>query len=98
APAVAVAVEPVPAPATRPHAAPSLPVGLDSLPLDARIVTGGGDPSYALPEKPEPGYSAVAPHIAESLLGLLDELDLPEHHRPQGEELRARLQGGVNWY
>lgn len=73
---------------------------LDSLPLDASIVLGGAaDPAYALPERSEPGYSAVAPHIAESLLGLLDELELPEHYQPQGDSLRQRLQGrGANWY
>ena len=56
------------------------------------------DPDFALPEHPEPGYSAVAPHIAESLQRLLDELDLPLHHQPQGEALRERLLGGLNWY
>ncbi|WP_043312119.1 GGDEF domain-containing protein [Pseudomonas sp. ML96] len=89
-----------PAPTARPAvvAAP-LASSLDSLPLDARIITGdGGDPAFALPERPEPGYSAVAPHIAGSLLGLLDELELPLHHQPQGEALRERLQGGLNWY
>ena len=82
------------------QAAPEKPFSsaLDSLPLDARIITGDGDPAFALPERPEPGYSAVAPHIAESLLGLLDELDLPEHHKPQGEALRERLLAGLNWY
>ncbi|MBD9426110.1 GGDEF domain-containing protein [Pseudomonas sp. PDM15] len=90
-----------PQPAVAPLAsrvAPSV-ASLDSLPLDARIITGdGGDPAFALPERPEPGYSAVAPHIADSLLGLLDELELPEHHQPQGEALRERLHGGLNWY
>ncbi len=56
------------------------------------------DPSYALPERPEPGYSAVAPHIGDSLLGLLDELELPAYHRPQGDALRQRVRGGLNWY
>lgn len=56
------------------------------------------DPAYALPEIPEPGYSAVAQHIGDSLLGLLDELELPERHQPQGESLRQRVQGGLNWY
>lgn len=59
---------------------------------------GSGDPAYALPGIPEPGYSAVAPHIGDSLMGLLDELELPERHQPQGEALRQRLQGGLNWY
>ena len=79
------------------HIPPQAPT-LDSLPLDARMLTGEGDPAYGLPERPEPGYSAVAPHVAESLLGLLDELDLPEHHQPQGQALRERVQGGLNWY
>jgi diguanylate cyclase len=56
------------------------------------------DPTYALPEIPEPGYSAVAQHIGDSLLSLLDELELPERHQPQGESLRQRVQGGLNWY
>jgi diguanylate cyclase len=59
---------------------------------------GSSDPAYALPEIPEPGYSAVAPHIGDSLMGLLDELELPERHQPQGEALRQRVQGGLNWY
>lgn len=71
---------------------------LDSLPLDARFFTGSDDPAYALPESAEPGYSAVAVHVAQSLLGLLDELELPARHQPQGEALRERLQGGLNWY
>ncbi|MEK1905847.1 MAG: diguanylate cyclase [Pseudomonas sp.] len=71
---------------------------LDSLPLDARIFTGEGNPEFALPDRPEPGYSAVAPHVAQSLQKLLDELDLPPRHQPQGEALRERLQGGLNWY
>lgn len=71
---------------------------LDSLPLAASIITGEGDPEYALPAMPEPGYSAIAPHVADSLRALLDELDLPAHHQPQAEALRQRLQGGLNWY
>ena len=71
---------------------------LDSLPLDARILIGEGDPDYALPPLPEPGYSAIAPHVSRSLLGLLDELELPTRHQPQAESLRARMQGGLNWY
>lgn len=89
---------PAPASYSTAPAPPRVAPHLDSLPLDARIITGDGDPEYALPEHSEPGYSAVAPHIAESLLGLLDELDLPDYHQPQGEALRERLQGGLNWY
>lgn len=77
-------------PAAQAPSAPPASSSLDSPP--------GSDPDYALPELPEPGYSAVAEHINASLLGLLDELELPTHHHPQGEALRQRLQGGLNWY
>ena len=62
----------------------------------ARVSTD--DPAYALPEIPEPGYSTVAPHIGESLLRLLDELELPARHQPQAEALRSRVLAGLNWY
>lgn len=94
-PAVASAVGSKPASGM---ASTKLTSALDSLPLDARVFSGSDDPAYALPEPSEPGYSAVAPHVAESLLGLLDELELPERHQPQGEELRARMRSGLNWY
>ena len=53
---------------------------------------------YALPESPEPSYSSVAVHIESTLLGLLSDLSLPEHHRPQAEAMRIRLEKGLNWY
>lgn len=56
------------------------------------------DTVYALPETPEPSYSSVALHIESTLLGLLTDLSLPEHHRPQAEALRSRLEKGLNWY
>ncbi len=56
------------------------------------------DSPYALPSSPEPSYSSVAAHIEETLLGLLDELTLPEHHRAQADAMRARLEHGLNWY
>ncbi|KIV71127.1 GGDEF domain protein [Pseudomonas sp. FeS53a] len=62
------------------------------------LITGEGDPAYELPPAPEPGYSAVAPHVAASLRSLLDELELPERHKPQAEDLRRRLEGNLNWY
>ncbi|MHC5347247.1 GGDEF domain-containing protein [Metapseudomonas furukawaii] len=95
-PPVPVPVLPAPMPAT-PASAPRSST-LDSLPLAASLITGEGDPDYALPSVPEPGYSAIAPHVAASLRALLDELDLPEHHQPQADALRQRLQGGLNWY
>ena len=56
------------------------------------------DSTFALPESPEPTYSSVAEHIESTLLGLLDDLSLPEHHRPQAEAMRKRLEKGLNWY
>ena len=53
---------------------------------------------YALPDSPEPSYSSVARHIEDTLLGLLDDLSLPERHRPHAEAMRERLQNGLNWY
>ncbi|MCU7246238.1 GGDEF domain-containing protein [Pseudomonas koreensis] len=56
------------------------------------------DVLYALPDSPEPSYSSVAKHIEDTLIGLLDDLTLPERHRPQAEAMRDRLQNGLNWY
>ncbi|HCE6995772.1 diguanylate cyclase [Pseudomonas aeruginosa] len=57
------------------------------------------DEAYELPPPmPEPGYSAVAPHIEASLLRLLDGLSLPSGHQPQAEALRERIDGSLNWY
>ncbi len=53
---------------------------------------------YSLPDGTEPTYSSVATHIEETLLGLLDELNLPERHRPQAQSVRERLEHGLNWY
>lgn len=79
-------------------ASPSPELALDSLPMSAAVLAGKGDSEYALPPTVEPGFSSIAPHISTSLLGLLDQLELPERHQPQGEELRKRMQGGLNWY
>lgn len=73
---------------------------LDSLPLPPGLVSverPEGDAEFALPSN-EPGYSTVAPHIAESLRKLLAELELPPRHQPQGEALLERLLGPLNWY
>lgn len=80
---------------------------LDSLPLPVAMAEALAaiDPEqpeqdvlYALPDSPEPSYSSVAKHIEHTLLGLLDDLSLPERHRPQAEAMRDRLQHGLNWY
>ena len=80
-------------------------VFLDSLPLPpamaqvlAAVNPAEPDTLYALPDSPEPSYSSVAKHIEDTLLGLLDDLTLPERHRPQAEAMRDRLQNGLNWY
>lgn len=56
------------------------------------------DPEYALPSLPEPGYSAIATHVETTLLGLLDELALPERHQDQADLLRERILAGLNMY
>lgn len=61
-------------------------------------VADSTDAEYDLPTSPEPSYSSVAAHIEQTLLGLLGDLNLPEHHRPQAEALRQRLEHGLNWY
>jgi diguanylate cyclase len=71
-----------PLPAASPQASPSVDPDLQ----------------YALPDSPEPSYSSVASHIEETLLGLLDDLTLPERHLPQAQAMRDRLKNGLNWY
>jgi diguanylate cyclase len=56
------------------------------------------DPEYALPAPPEPGYSAIAKHVETTLLGLLEELVLPERHQAQADLLRERIMAGLNMY
>ncbi|WP_455920988.1 GGDEF domain-containing protein [Pseudomonas putida] len=86
---------------------PSAPVFIDRLPLPAVMAEAiaaidpdapAEDVLYALPPSPEPSYSSVAAHIEDTLLGLLNDLTLPERHRPQAEAMRDRLQHGLNWY
>ncbi|VVO12856.1 diguanylate cyclase [Pseudomonas fluorescens] len=95
--------EPLPAADDAGHQTPELlddlrlssimaPVAVDD-PEAAQAVT-----CYALPDSPEPSYSSVARHIEDTLVGLLDELSLPERHKPQAESMRLRLQNGLNWY
>lgn len=53
---------------------------------------------FALPDGTEPTYSSVAAHIEDTLLGLLDDLTLPERHKAQAQSMRERLEHGLNWY
>ena len=78
---------------------------LDSLPLPAEIaqVLSATEPAdesdgFALPPSPEPSYSSVAEHIESTLLGMLDDLSVPERQQPLADSMRARLQHGLNWY
>ena len=75
----------------------------DPAPLSSDLAGEEPEPTehdilYALPDSPEPSYSSVAKHIEDTLLGLLDDLTLPERHRPQAESMRERLKNGLNWY
>ncbi|MNS23056.1 Response regulator PleD [compost metagenome] len=58
----------------------------------------GEDGPYALPYAVEPPYSQVAEHIEHTLIGLLDDLSLPERHKAQALEMRERVARGLNWY
>lgn len=74
----------------------SLPPVLESPESDPDALQSDG--TYALPDSPEPSYSSVAKHIEDTLLGLLEDLSLPERHRPQADAMRERLAHGLNWY
>ncbi|WP_028619893.1 GGDEF domain-containing protein [Pseudomonas sp. Ant30-3] len=111
-PDIALAEQPdiAPPPRVRPSDNPdelAVALFLDRLPLPPAMAQALAaiDPEqaehdilYALPDSPEPSYSSVAKHIEDTLLGLLDDLSLPERHRPQAEAMRERLQNGLNWY
>ncbi|HEN8710136.1 TPA: GGDEF domain-containing protein [Pseudomonas putida] len=60
--------------------------------------TFGEDEPYSLPDAVEPPYSQVAAHIEQTLIGLLDDLSLPERHKAQALEMRERVARGLNWY
>ncbi|MDZ3994437.1 diguanylate cyclase [Pseudomonas sp. Teo4] len=66
-------------------------------PAQAEEVAGEDGP-YALPDAVEPPYSQVAAHIEQTLIGLLDDLSLPERHKAQALEMRERVARGLNWY
>ena len=80
-----------------PEPAAPLPEPMAAPATETAPVIVAGD-EYALPVADEPGYSQVAEHIAASLLSLVGELELPPTHTEQGDQLRERLQAGLNWY
>lgn len=53
---------------------------------------------YLLPHSPEQAYSAIAERVESTLIGLLEDLQLPEHHKLQAAGLRERIEKGLNWY
>ena len=53
---------------------------------------------YRLPPSPGQAYSAIAERVESTLLGLLQNLRLPEHQQSQAQAMRERIQQGLNWY
>lgn len=78
-----------------PDAADSL---AEAEPTSTLEETFGEDGPYALPYAVEPPYSQVAAHIEQTLIGLLDDLSLPERHKAQALAMRERVARGLNWY
>ncbi|WP_447737688.1 diguanylate cyclase [Pseudomonas laurentiana] len=78
-----------------PDAADSL---AEAAPTSTREETFDEDGPYALPYAVEPPYSQVAAHIEQTLIGLLDDLSLPERHKAQALAMRERVARGLNWY
>ncbi|WDY58156.1 GGDEF domain-containing protein [Pseudomonas sp. PSKL.D1] len=77
---------------------PPVPVEQKDETLAPLAETFGEDGPYALPDAVEPPYSQVAAHIEQTLIGLLDDLSLPERHKAQALEMRERVARGLNWY
>lgn len=86
------AVEPAPLPAD------VVPEVSQPSPVQTLEELAGEDGPYALPDAVEPPYSQVAAHIEQTLIGLLDDLSLPERHKAQALEMRERVARGLNWY
>ena len=83
-------------PAEPPEPAVTVPPEGPAPHVPAEVIDEDGP--YALPDAREPSYSSVATHIEQTLVGLLDELSLPEHHKAQALAMRERVVHGLNWY
>ncbi|MDZ4019217.1 GGDEF domain-containing protein [Pseudomonas sichuanensis] len=81
-----------------PLAAEVVPEFTQPSPVQTLEELAGEDGPYALPDAVEPPYSQVAAHIEQTLIGLLDDLSLPERHKAQTLEMRERVARGLNWY
>ncbi|TBV04464.1 GGDEF domain-containing protein [Stutzerimonas kirkiae] len=80
-----------------PTPAPALSSDADAdADADAEPAADAGD--YLLPVMPDQAYSVIAGHVESTLVGLLDELPLPDYHQAQAQVLRERIQKGLNWY
>ncbi|KIU50248.1 DeoR faimly transcriptional regulator [Pseudomonas putida] len=93
-----LAGEEAPALTPPPTPAPVLTEHADTVEVDGAPEPTPEELLYALPDGTEPSYSSVATHIEQTLLGLLDDLTLPERHKPQALAVRQRLEHGLNWY
>lgn len=92
-------VEPPPIPPAPPMAMDTpLRTGVDDGPTPLADVPLADQDAYALPYAVEPPYSQVAAHIEQTLLGLLDDLSLPDRHKAQAQAMRERVARGMNWY
>ena len=89
--------QPLPDDVPAPEAVASEPPA-EAGPAQTLEETFGEDGPYALPYAVEPPYSQVAEHIEHTLIGLLDDLSLPERHKAQALEMRERVARGLNWY
>ncbi|AHD12256.1 DeoR family transcriptional regulator [Pseudomonas sp. FGI182] len=89
--------QPLPDDVPAPEAVASEPPA-EAGPAQTLEQTFGEDGPYALPYAVEPPYSQVAEHIEHTLIGLLDDLSLPERHKAQALEMRERVARGLNWY
>lgn len=89
--------QPLPDDAPAPEAAASAPPA-EAGPAQTLEESFGEDGPYALPYAVEPPYSQVAAHIEQTLIGLLDDLSLPERHKAQALNMRERVARGLNWY
>lgn len=89
---------PVPEPEPELKLEPAIDADEPSLLADESPPLAFEDGPYALPDAREPSYSSVATHIEQTLVGLLDQLDLPERHKEQAQAMRERVVHGLNWY
>lgn len=62
------------------------------------LAIAGETLGYVLPATPEQAYSAIAERVESMLFGLLDDLQQCEPQQAPVQQLRERIQRGLNWY